>query len=98
DTGSQKVEHVNPNSDRLTISGDKPAAAPDGDAKDPAHLKSTAMANTEDPKVKDLAKRAVEKADDTPAAKAEACRKFVYKYISKKNLGVGFASASEVAQ
>jgi hypothetical protein len=97
-TGSQRVEAVDAKSVRLTITSKNPGPASDADPKDPALLKGTAMANTEDPAVKELAKRAVEKAGDDPAAKAEACRRFVHRFITKKDLGVGFASASEVAK
>jgi hypothetical protein len=98
-TGAQKVEGISPTSVRLTITADgKPAPAPEEDAKDAAYLKSTSMANTDDEKVKELAREAVAKAGDDPAARAEACRKFVYRYIRKKSLDVGFASASEVAR
>jgi Transglutaminase-like superfamily len=96
-TGSQRVESVSPTSARLTISV-APAPAPEGDAKDPAYLAATSMANGDDPKIKELAKEAVAKSGDQPAARAEACRRFVYNYIKKKSLDVGFASASEVAR
>ena len=33
-----------------------------------------------------------------PQARAEACRRYVNTFIKKKNLNVGFASASEVAK
>ena len=36
--------------------------------------------------------------DATDAAKAEAMRRFVFRFITDKQLGIGFASASQVAQ
>jgi hypothetical protein len=100
-TGSQKVETLTPTSATVTITSRgaaKAAPAPEADSNNGQYLKATAMANIDDPKVKELAKQAVEKAGNDPAARAEACRRFVYRYIKKKNLDVGFASASEVAR
>jgi len=97
-TGSQKADPLTPASARVTITADKPAPAPAEDSANPAFLKTTSMTNLDDPRIRELAKEAVARAKDDPAAKAEACRKFVYRYINKKNLDVGFASASEVAQ
>lgn len=97
-TGAQRVEVVSPTAARLTISAQHPSPAPEADAADAAYLAATTLSNTEDEKIKELAARAVKSAADTPAAKAEACRRFVEKFIKKKNLGVGFATASEVAR
>jgi hypothetical protein len=96
-TGSQKVETLSPTSARLTITT-LPVPAPEEDAKDPAYLKATSMANIDDPKVKALAEQAVKSSGNTAIAKAEACRRFVHHFINTKDLDVGFASASEVAR
>jgi hypothetical protein len=99
-TGSQKVEPLAPASAQLTITSVPSKAAPalEEDANNAVYLKATAMANIDDPKVKELAKQAVENSGNTAVAKAEACRRFVYRFIKKKDLDVGFASASEVAR
>jgi len=48
--------------------------------------------------IRKLAARAVAKAGDDPAARAESIRAFVHDYISAKNLDTAFATASEVAR
>jgi transglutaminase-like putative cysteine protease len=95
-TGSQSVEKVG-DAVRLTIDAGLPAPAPEKDAENPVYLKATTMVNIEDERIVRLAKRAVADAGDDPADKAEACRRFVYKFIRKKGLNVAFATASEIA-
>src|SRR5690606_5928862 len=53
-----------------------------------------------DAKVKELTAKALKPLPEGADAlrKAETLREFVYGYIEKKNLGVGFATASEVAR
>jgi len=70
----------------------------DNDPAGPEHLASTSMLAASDPVVKQLARRATEGVPDTTADRALALRAFVYDFIDEKNLGVGFASASEVAR
>jgi hypothetical protein len=96
ETSSQRIEKLK-NAARVTITRDAVHNAPEAEVKDPALLAATTMANINDEDIKQLAARAIANAEDTPAAKAEACRRFVYKYIRKKDLGTAFASASEVA-
>lgn len=95
-TGSQAVEKVG-EAARLTINAGLPAPAPEGDAENPAFLRATTMVNTGDERIKKLAERAVAGAGDDPAAKAEACRRFVHRFIKEKGLSVAFATASEIA-
>jgi len=100
ETGAQKVA-ADGNRATLTISTTSLSPAPEADATDPALLAATTLANSQDPEVAKLATRAIaslNNGEDTPAAKAEACRRFVHRYISKKNLGTAFATASEVAR
>ncbi|MBS0197989.1 MAG: transglutaminase domain-containing protein [Planctomycetes bacterium] len=100
DTGAQKVERLSPTAAKLTINAAASVPAPKPDAADKALLASTTAVNTGDDMIKDLAARAVKglKPDATAAEKAEACRKFTYRYIKKKNLGVGMGTATEVAR
>lgn len=72
--------------------GAKPA-----NEKTAEYLKSSAMVNTGDARIKRLAKRAVKDAK-TPAEQADALRKYVTTYVKNKGLDVGFATASEVAK
>jgi transglutaminase-like putative cysteine protease len=69
------------------------------DAEDPRWRASTLLLETGDPKLVELASDALEGVKSTePAAKAEALRRFVFRYITHKDLSVGFGSASEVAR
>lgn len=62
-------------------------------------LAPTAMLRCDDEAVASIATKAVGRVKDgDDAARAEALRRAVYRHIRKKNLGVGFASASEVAR
>ncbi len=61
------------------------------------YLKPSNLINSNDDLVKDLARRAVRSASKDPARRAEAIRNFVNHYIRSKSLGVGLASAAEVA-
>ncbi len=64
------------------------------------HLTPSATLNSDDPKIKELVAEALKNqpASLTSKQKAELLRKFVHRFISKKNLSVGFATASEVAR
>lgn len=99
-TSAQKFERLDGGTARLTVDMAHPTEAPEADAANAQFLASSSMIDTQDDKIKELAAKATERAGDkaTAAEKAEAIRRFVYTYIKKKALGVGFASASEVAQ
>ncbi len=60
--------------------------------------KASTMLDTDDPRIKRLARRALSDAAAAPADKADALRRFVGDYVSDKGLDVGFATASEVAR
>lgn len=99
-TSSQAVRVDDPASATVTINTNNLSAAPPADAKNPAFTASTVMCTTTDEKLREIASRAVSDlgATATIQQKAEACRQFVYRYIKKKNLGVGFATATEVVR
>ncbi|MDX2119134.1 MAG: transglutaminase-like domain-containing protein [Planctomycetota bacterium] len=81
----------------VSARGSSPAA--DHDAQNAAFTKPSTMVNFEDDRVKKLAKVALANAGQLDAAKkAEALRRFVHAYIDRKELGVGFASAGEIAR
>lgn len=99
-TGSQHVERIDASTLKVTVDSSMPNA-PAPDEADPARFtKSTPMANAEDPAIRAIASDATKDlpADCTVAQKAEALRRSAHEYINAKNLGVGFASASEVAK
>lgn len=103
-TGSQRFERLSPNTGRITVDLDPAAtpAAPDHEVADEGFRACSPMVTCDDAEVTALVPRALSEAGlkpDAPAsARAEALRSFVYRYIEKKSLGVGFASAAEVAQ
>lgn len=102
--GAQRFERTGETTGRITVDLDRVAAAPEGEVADASFTDCSSMVSCDDEDVKRLAREALKKAGldgDTlaPAAaeRAEALRAFVYRYINKKSLGVGFASAAEVA-
>lgn len=100
--GAQSFERLSEKSGRLTVDLDIVAPAPQAEVEDSRFADCSSMITCGDPKIGVLAKDALAKAtlDDksAPAARAEALRAFVHKYINKKSLDVGFASAGEVAR
>ncbi|CAG0992084.1 hypothetical protein PHYC_02354 [Phycisphaerales bacterium] len=96
-TGSQNVVAIDKQSVRVTVTTTQFAAAPETDTADAAYTRATPICNTDDAKIKEIAALAVEGADADPMSRAEALRRFVYRFIKDKNLNVGYATASEVA-
>ncbi len=60
-------------------------------------LAASSYLNFRDPKVEALRDRALAKAGRVAAHKAEALRGFVHRYLARKDLATGFATATEVA-
>lgn len=99
-TGSQRVAVRSAQEALVTIDLDTLSPAPPEDAANPAFLASTAMCNTQDDEIIRLARRALARLpqDAGPGERAEACRAFVHRFIRQKSLGVGMATATEVAR
>lgn len=97
-TGSQRVERVDGRTERVRVDTVNLALADPGDREKAEYRARSSMIDGEDPKVRELAARAVDGAGPNATGRAEAMRRFVYTYIKEKSLGVGFASASEVAR
>ncbi len=69
------------------------------DIADQVYRKPSTMITSDDDKVVQLKDEALKQVDRaTDAARGEALRHFVYKYITKKSFDVGFASAAETAR
>lgn len=96
ETGSQQVERVDEQSVRVTVHADR--FEPVGEVDRDAYLAASTMLDTNDEKIIELRDEALDGADADRLERAEALRRFVYRHIRKKSLGVGFASASEVAR
>ncbi len=96
-TGTQSVERIDDRSARITVDMTEYAPAPAGEIANAEYMGSSAAIDTDDEEVRKLTERATARAEDD-IARAREIRRFVYRFISKKNLGVGFATASEVAR
>ncbi|MDI1289745.1 MAG: transglutaminase-like domain-containing protein [bacterium] len=97
-TGTQSVERIDARTARITVDMSEYAQAPDADLTDAGYLAASASLDTRDEVIQAITKDAISKAGDDEIAKARAIRRFVYRFIKKKNLGVGFATATEVAR
>ena len=97
--GSQRVVWGNNLTARVVIDLDEPVN-PRDDLPTDAHRQATAMLNSDDPKIRELAADALGPIGRTmPVAdRAETLRRFVHSYIDAKSLAVGFATAGEVAR
>ena len=95
-TGAQRIDTVDERTLRVTVLTTNPGPA--GDDTSDVYLRASGLADSEDEKIQSLTKRATAKSGEDPSKRAEDIRRFVYRYVKKKNLGVGFASATEVAQ
>lgn len=95
---SQKVERIGEREARVAVHTDRPAPAPAADLEDPALTRPSPMIDSDDEKVRSLLAAATRDAGEAKPARAEAMRRFVHRYIRRKDLGVGFASASETAR
>lgn len=96
--GAQRAERIDGSSVRITIDLGRPAAAPAEDRDRPEFTSPSAMINSDDPEVRALVEKATRGLGDDPRRRAEALRRFTYDFIDEKGLGVGFASASEIAR
>lgn len=95
-TGSQRAERIDERTVRLFV--DATGFTPAGEVDSAEYLASTSMADTTDEVIIQLRERALDGAPTDPATRAEALRRFVYRHVDNKSLGIGFASASEVAR
>jgi transglutaminase-like putative cysteine protease len=97
-TGTQTVTRIDAASARVAV--DIAATHPAATGDDDGALTPSAWVNSEDTEIVALTNSALAGvAKDADAAKkAEAVRAFVHRHITSKNLGSGFATASEVAR
>jgi transglutaminase-like putative cysteine protease len=96
--GPQRAVRLPDGRVRVEIDVTSPAPAPAEEVSDPSYLAGSTMVNIEDEEIRRLLGVAVRDAGREPGARAEACRAFVNRFIRKKNLSVGFATASEAAR
>lgn len=94
--GRQSVERVDERTAVVRLNLD---ATPErADTEDAELLAASLMVDTRDEAVTRLASRALAGVEGGPAEKAEALRRFVHRFINRKDLAVGYATASEVAR
>lgn len=94
------VQHVKPDGDdavRVLVDMNERTAADAGDINDADFLAATSTCNHSDELIVSLTAGALDGIVGQ-VEQAEALRRFVHSYINAKNLGVGFATASEVAR
>lgn len=95
-TGTQSFSRVDAKSARVTVTALPETNAPAADATNPEFTTATPICDSNDEKIKELAKDAAK--GRTGRELAEALRAFTNRYIQDKNMNVGFATASEVAR
>ena len=97
DAGGQTTSAIE-RGERVTVRRGGTTPAPTGEALK-EFLEPSQMCDTNDMRLKALAKRALRGKEDAPVAeRAEVLRAFVLEYIEHKDLGSAFASASDVAR
>jgi|CXWL01.1.fsa_nt_gi hypothetical protein len=96
-TAGQTVEpSVDRKSVRITVSIDGGPADPGEDLR--PYLAATTALSFDDPEVARLVRQAVTDAAAPPAARADSTRRFVHRFLTRKDLETAFGSASEVAR
>ncbi len=95
--GAQTVEPsaTNPQRTRLTIDVN---ARPPAEVDANAYLHASELVSCDDEQVVELARRATRSSPGDDMRRAEAIRVFVGRYIRRKSLGIGLASAAQVAR
>jgi hypothetical protein len=93
-SGAQTAERLDDGRVRVTLD----LSRVDDDPAGPEHLESSSMIAAGDEVITQLKARALQGVANTPADRALALRRFVHDFIDEKSLGVGFATASEVAR
>jgi transglutaminase-like putative cysteine protease len=97
--GAQRVEIAEDRKTALlTIDIHDGVPAAEGDEENKEYLQPSAAADSADPMIVALAKRATKDVGDDPMERAEAMRRFVHRHISSKALDTAFATASETAR
>lgn len=96
--GAQRAT-AKPDGVLLEVDIDDPHPATPAEQTDATYTTATAMCDSSDLLIRQLAERATRRlqAGATTVDRAEAMRSFVYNFVDAKDLGTGFASASSTA-
>ncbi len=95
--GAQTVERSEGEAQRVRLTIDV-NARPLTDVEPEGYLHASDLVTSDDEQVMELARRATRAGSKDAVHRAEAIRTFVGRYIRRKSLGVGLASAAEVAR
>ncbi|MEN1704263.1 MAG: transglutaminase domain-containing protein [Planctomycetota bacterium] len=95
-TSSQTTERVNEQTVRVTVTSQRFASL--GDEPSPDDLADSTMVACADEAIVALIPKSGVACNAPASVRAESHRRFVHRYIDEKSLGVGFATASEVAR
>ncbi|MCC6228666.1 MAG: transglutaminase domain-containing protein [Phycisphaerales bacterium] len=96
--GPQNATSIDAQSTRVVVDQRNPAPmeyTPDEREK---FLASTAAVNLKDEEIQKLSAQALKDGAGSTSDRAEACRRYVYRFINAKSLDTAFATASEVAR
>ena len=93
--GSQVFERTSAGSARVTVAADSSSIALASDASDARFTRASVMADSDDPAIREFAKKSLVGCAAIPLARADALRSAVNRSITNKNLASGFATASE---
>ncbi|MBN1418168.1 MAG: transglutaminase domain-containing protein [Planctomycetes bacterium] len=96
ETGLQRVKKTGPGVWEIEIERGRRDADPQDEGTLRRFLRPSTYANGDDPKIRAMADEAAGDEED-PARIADLLRRHVTRSITRKNLNVGFATASEVA-
>ncbi len=96
--GVQRFTRIDAHSGTVSIESERSSSAEAGEAEDPRYLEASQNLDSDAPRIRELAERALRSAPARPALRAERLRSYVHRYISRKALDVGFATATEVAE
>ncbi len=96
--GPQSSTSVDAQTTRVVVDQKNPAPMEFTPEERARFLASSASVNLKDEQIQKLSARALQDAAGSPSDRAEACRRFVYRYINAKSLDTAFATASEVAR
>lgn len=97
--GAQVVERQSPTECLVTVDVSRSGDATKEERDDRKYRDASALIDWESDDVKALmAKVGDRKKDETTLERADQLRRFVHNYVSEKNLGTAFASASETAR
>lgn len=98
DAGAQRVERIDERRVRVRVEAGRSSEAPAEAARHPRYIEPSTMIDAEDPAVKAITERALEGVAAGDRERAEALRRAVSDHITDAHLGVGLATASEVAR